>query len=147
MITRKEMQMLAALRRNSRTSLTRISKEINVSKSTIFDRLKRHEGGLIQKHTSLIDFRKLGYNARIFIAIKTSIENRNDLQEYFAEHRNVNSLFIINGGFDFFVDAVFKDAKDMEDFLHELRTRNHIQKLQTHTVITDIKLESFLEDV
>ena len=71
MIDKKEMQVIAALRKNSRASLAKISKEIKVAKSTVFDRIKRHESGLIQKHTSLIDFRRLGYNARVFIAIKT----------------------------------------------------------------------------
>lgn len=147
MIDKKEMQVIAALRKNSRTSLAKISKEINISKSTIFDRLKRYERDLIQKHTSLIDFRQLGYNARAFIAIKTEIEKRKELQEHLAEHKNVNNLYVINGGLDFFADTVFKDAKEMEDFLHELKLKYPILDMQTHTIVDDIKREAFLEEI
>lgn len=147
MIDKKEMQVIAALRKNSRTSLAKISKEINVSKSTVFDRIKRQEKKLIQKHTSLIDFQRLGYAARIFIAIKTDIEHRKELQKYFTAHKNINNLFVINGGFDFFADAVFKDAKEMEDFLHELKIKHPIKDMQTHTIIQDIKREAFLEEI
>ena len=147
MADKQDLQMIAALRKNARTSLAKISKDINVSKSTIFDRIKRHERSLIHKHTSLVDFRMLGYAARIFIALKTTIEKRKELQEYFAGSKNINNLFIINGNFDFFAEAIFKDAKEMEDFLQELKLKYQISAMQTHTVVNDIKRESFLEEI
>lgn len=141
----KETELIAALRRNSRISLAKLSKEAQIPKSTLFDKLRHHERSIILKHTSLIDFKKLGYVSRVFITIKTTIDYRSRLHQFFFTHMNVNNLFIIDSGFDFFVDAVFKDEKEKEDFIAYVKANFPILSINVHAVADHVRRESFLE--
>ena len=57
----KELLIMSHLRENSRKNLTKISKETKIAVSTIFDKIKKYEGGIIKKHTCILDFTKLGF--------------------------------------------------------------------------------------
>ena len=65
MINIKDRQIISHLRNNARIPLTTMSKLTKIPVSTLFDRLKTNEDDIITKHTSLLDFAKLGYNARV----------------------------------------------------------------------------------
>src|SRR3989339_2032098 len=104
---KQDMMILAALRQNARLSLTKMSRATKVPVSTIYDKLKQYENGLIKKHTAIIDFAKLGYNTRANILIKVEREKREEVQEYLKKEKSVNSIYKINNGFDYLVELVF----------------------------------------
>ena len=56
---KKDLLLMTHFRRNSRENLTQISRLTNIPVSTIFDKLREYEKGLIQRHTTLIDFRRI----------------------------------------------------------------------------------------
>ncbi|MBR9691938.1 winged helix-turn-helix transcriptional regulator, partial [Candidatus Woesearchaeota archaeon] len=69
-MNKKDLKIIAYLRQNARMPLTKMSRKTQIPVSTIFDRLKMNENSLIVKHTSLLDFSKLGYNTRANITLK-----------------------------------------------------------------------------
>ena len=85
MIRKKELMLLACLRNNARETLTNISKKTNIPISTIFDKLKEYEKTFIKKHTSILDFKKLGYDIRINMLLKVDRSKRYALEERTAE--------------------------------------------------------------
>jgi len=132
-------------RRNARENLTQISRMTRIPVSTIFDKLREFEKGLIQKHTTLIDFKKLGFDIRIDILFKLSRDNREDFREFLMGNENVNSVYRINNGFDYLVEAIFKDMSDLHRFT-ELLERFKIEAKQELFILEDLKRESFLTD-
>jgi Lrp/AsnC family transcriptional regulator, leucine-responsive regulatory protein len=140
----KDLLILAHLRNDARITLTNLSKKTNIPISTIYDRLKMQEEGFIQKHTTLIDFAKLGYNTRANITLKVDREQREAIKEYLIKHQNVNSVYKINSGYDFLIETVFKNIKDLEDFMEILDQKFKITDSQTHYIINDIKREAFM---
>jgi len=141
---KKDLTFLSYLRNNARRSLTEISRLTSIPVSTLFDRLKTQQDGLITKHATLIDFTKLGYMCRVHIAVKVNIEDRNDVRAYLLGQDCVNSLFKINNGFDFLLEGVFQHVKEMEDFLERLETRFEVKEKDVHYIIEDIEREKFL---
>jgi len=123
-----------------------MSKATSIPISTIFDKLKVHENNIIKKHTALIDFEKLGFSTRANICIKIDKEKRNEAKEYLIKHQNINSVFKINNGFDFLIEAVFKHIKDLEFFLDTLEERFNVVETQIYYLIEDIKREDFMAD-
>ena len=119
--TRKDILLMTYFRKNARENLTQISRLTRIPVSTIFDKLREFEKGLIQKHTTLIDFRMLGFDIR------------------------VNILFRITNGYDYLVEAIFKDMTAMQKF-SELLDRFKIESKQELFILEDIKRESFLSD-
>jgi DNA-binding Lrp family transcriptional regulator len=142
----KDIVLMAHLRSNSRETLTKMSRSTRIPISTLYDKLKQHEKGLIQKHTCLVDFTKLGFNTKVNILIKVERELREEVKNFLVKDFNVNSVYKINSGYDFMVEGIFKHIKDMEDFLERLDEKFKLKEKQVYYVIEDIKREGFMAD-
>lgn len=141
-----DLLIISSLRQNARVKLTDMSRMTRVPVSTLFDRMKLHEGNTIQKHTALVDFSKLGYNTRANIILKVKKEDRDSIRDFLMKHSCVNSAFKINNGYDFLIEAVFKNIKEVEDFIELLEEKFKIKAKQVFYVIDDLKKEAFLSN-
>lgn len=140
----KHLKILACLRKDARMALTKMSREIRVPVSTIFDNLKASEDDLITKHTSLLNFSKLGYNARANIMIKVNRSDKEALGSFLTAHDSINSAFKITNGYDYLVEGIFRDIRELENFKESLESKYDIQDTQTMYIVDDIKREEFL---
>jgi DNA-binding Lrp family transcriptional regulator len=113
--------------------------------STIFDKLREFEKGLIQKHTTLIDFRRLGFDIRIDMLFKLSKESRESFRDFLMTNENINSVYRIYNGFDYLVEAIFKDMADLQRF-NDLLEKFRIDARQELFILEDLKRESFLSE-
>lgn len=143
-LKRKERLLLSHFRQNARESLTTISKKTHVPVSTIFDKLRHYESNFIKKHTTLVDFAKLGYMTRANVMLKVALEHRDFLKQYLMKHNHVNSLFKVNNGYDFLAELVFHHIKDLEDFLESLEAKYKIKEKTVFYIIEDICREEFM---
>jgi len=141
MIKDKDVKILKFLRKNARTSLADISRETNIPISTVFDKLNRMENSLINKHTSLLNFPALGYALKVNYLLKC--RDRNKVKDFLLEHKNVNTLYRVNNGSDFFVEAIFKDMNEMEEFSEALEELS-LYKAEKFHVIEELRKEDFM---
>ena len=146
MISKKDLLILTELRQNARETLTHISKRTSIPLSTIFDKIKYYQGNLIRKHTTLIDFSKLGFNARANIMVKVDRDSREEARKFLLNHQNINSVYKISNGFDFLIEGIFKNVKDVEDFIDSFGGQFKLEQVQIHYIIEDIKKEAFMND-
>ena len=146
MIGKKDWLLLTHFRKNARKSLTNISRETRIPVSTIFDKLKKYEGALIKKHTSLLDFGKLGFSIRTNILIKSDKDSKINLQEFLLKNCNVNSVYKIDSGFDFLIEGIFKHIKELHDFLEKLEENFKIEAKQVYYIVDELKREAFLSN-
>ena len=146
MIQKKDLQIISNLRADSRQTLTKMSKKTSIPISTIYDRLKANEGSLIKRHTCLLDFNKLGFTTRAKVLLRVDKSVREELKEHLMKHRNINSLVKINNNYDFLFEAVFKQIKELEEFLEQLEEKFKIKSKQVYYIIEDVKRESFLAE-
>jgi len=146
MLPKKDLLILSELRNNARETLTRISKKTSIPVSTIFDKIKYYNGNLIKKHTTLIDFSKLGFNARANIMIKVERDSREEARMFLLNNHNINSVYKVSNGFDFLIEGIFKNVKDVEDFIDVLGGKFKLEETQVHYIIEDIKKEGFMDN-
>jgi len=142
----KDMKMIAHLRQDARMPLTKMSKKTHIPVSTLFDRLKANEEGVIKRHTALLDFTKLGYFTRANIVLKVAKEHRNALKEFLQINDSVNSVLRINNGYDFMVEGIFRQVLDMENFIENIEDKFNIEDKKSFFIIEDVKRESFMSD-
>ena len=135
MFNEKDLILLRHLRSNSRKSLAKISRETNIPTSTLFDRLTKLERDIVKKHTSLIDFSKVGYSSFVTFFIKSN--NKEKLKSFLSSNKSVNSLCRISPGFDFYVECVFKDLRDVDEFMEELNVLK-ITKLKQSFIVDEL---------
>lgn len=143
--TKKDILLMTCLRNNARENLTRMSRSTSIPVSTIFDKLKEFEKGLIKKHTTLIDFKRLGFDIKVNILFRVERSAREELRCFLTKNENVNSLFKVNNGYDFLAEAIFRDMNDMHRFM-ELLEQFNIEAKQEMFILEDLKREGFLSD-
>lgn len=140
----KEQLLLSHFRQNARESLTRISRRTHVPVSTIFDRLKQYEQKYIMKHTTLLDFARMGFSVRANLLLRVGVDHRDLVKQFLIRHDHVNSLFKINNGFDFQAEVIFNNIKDLEEFIEAIERKYEILEKNVYFVIDDICREQFL---
>ena len=140
----KEMLILSTLRQNSRASLTDISKQTKIPVSTIYDKLKSYNGGIVKKFTSILDFQDIGYGAKAFLLIKLSKERSEELKDHLTKNKSVNNLLKINNGYNFLVEVIFKTIPELENYVEKLESEFNLVEKQVFYIINDIKREDFL---
>jgi len=134
------------LRKDGRQPLTEISKKIGMPVSTIFDRLKANRYSLINRFTCLIDFRKIGFNCRVQVVFRIKKDDKMQMQEYLLKHANVNSVYKINNGYDFLVEGIFKEIKEVDEFLERIDEKFKVLEKRVYYIIEDVARESFMTD-
>ena len=143
-LSKKEIALVEVLRTNGREKILPVAKKLGIPKSTLFDSLHRMEKKGILNHKSLIDFEKIGYLTRIVVVVKTPFVERGKLKNYLSRCENVNNLHVINNGYDFMFEGVFKNLKDSGDFISKMEEENMIQEKQVFSIVEDILREKFL---
>ncbi len=144
-LKQNDIKILSELRKNSRSSLTLMSKNTGIPVSTIFDRINRMDNYVISKHSTLIDFNKLGFGLRAAVVLKSSKKRRKELGEFLSKSPQVNSLFRISEGFDFFADCIFRNMQELNEFYGKLSEIKTARKKEFF-IINEIKSEEFLRD-
>ena len=146
MMQKKDLVVMAYLRQNARMKLTTMSRLAKLPVSTIFDRMKYHEGGLIRGHVCLLDFSKLGFHTRANVMLRVGKKDKDAARQYLLTNQSVNSLYKINNGYDFLLEVVMKNISDLEEFLDSIEDKFDIKSKEVHYVIDDIKKEAFMSD-
>ncbi len=137
----KELCLIKHLREDGRKSLTDISKETEIPVSTLFTVLRKLEEEIIAKHTSLLDFSKIGYSIKTHFVL--SSDNKKELKKYLMSNKHVNTLQSLMNDSDFYVECIFKDMAEMSDFKEDLNKKN-AKINQENFVVDEIKREEFV---
>jgi DNA-binding Lrp family transcriptional regulator len=144
MLKQSDIKFIAQLRENARQTLTEISKKTKIPISTLYDKLKLQEGTVITKHTTLLDFSKIGYNCRANIMLRPSRDCREKLMSYLKAHQSINNLYKINNGYDYLAEGIFPNVKEMEEFMEDLEQKFVLEDKKAHYIIEDLKREEFM---
>ena len=69
---------------------------------------------------------------------------KEELKKHLCFHPQVNNVYKINDGWDFIIETVHRNIKELDDFLEQLNQKYEIQAQQVHYLIEDIKREGFV---
>ncbi len=140
----KELLLITNLRKNSRATLTKMSKTTNIPISTLYDMLKKTDK--IKRHTCIPDFSSLGFGMRAMFLVSIVPDHKEKLKNYLQQHPNLNGLFKINNGFDFLFEMIYKSMGELEQFNEYLEQHFMLKEKHVHYIIEDITREQFLSD-
>ena len=113
MLTEKEFKVLRCLRKNSRKSMTKISRETKIPIASVMLIIKRLEKAVITKYTSLLNYSSLGYNIKVHFFVK-------NIEEKMLSHPQINTIYKLSGKYNYFIEGVFKNISDVEKFKEKL---------------------------
>jgi len=140
--------LIRHLRRDARKSLSEVSRETGIPVTTLHDTLRRHEQrGIIKKHTSILDYHKLGYFARAHIVVRTEPHDRAKVFEFLRNHESMNNLIEVNNGFDYLMEGIFRNRAEIRLLTEHLRKEFKLQEIVVYPHIGTVCEEEFMTEI
>ena len=112
-------RILNELQQNPRISYREIGRRVNISTSSVLERIRRmEEEGIIQNYQVILDAKKAGYEIQAIINVKlNSLNDEETLLKKLHSNIYVRQLWITTGEFDFIIETLFPSMDAMNDFL------------------------------
>jgi DNA-binding Lrp family transcriptional regulator len=140
MLDEVDRRVLEELLRDSKQSLREIAAKARVSVGTVLARVKRMEkAGVIKDYTVILDYEKLGYELTAVTEITASKGKLLEVDREIAKMPMTCAVYDITGLTDAIVIAKFKNREELSNFTKTLLTIPHVERTNTHIVLTTIK--------
>ena len=145
-IDKTDRQILNILQENSKTTHKEIAEKLHLSRTPIFDRIRKMERrGIIRKYVALLNPKKIGRDLTVFCFVtlkEHGIGPVADFQKEIQKNPKVMECYHIAGNFDFFLKVMVRDVDEYQDFaLKELSAIRNISQVQSSFVLGELKSE------
>nr|WP_211366161.1 Lrp/AsnC family transcriptional regulator [Verticiella sediminum] len=122
-IDRHDTAILRLLQRDSRRSLQDIGREIGLSPTACWNRIKRLEGGgVIERYTVKLNLAKLGYADSVIVQVNLESHSDETLYEFGRTLETIPEVveaYLISGDYDYYIRIAVQDTRDYERLLRE----------------------------
>lgn len=140
----KDVQLLRLLQKNAKLTVKELAKEINLSTSPVFERVKRLEqDGFVKRYAAVLDAEKLNRGFTVFCQIKLKIHDKSvgyDFVKEILEIEEVAECYNISGDFDFLLKVQVRDMKHYQDFVfNKLGSVDSIGSTHSTFVMAEVK--------
>ena len=143
-LDKTDLRILAALQEDASRSAAEIAEAVGLSQSPCWRRMQRlREEGYVSKITAILDRKKLGLRAQLFVQVKVTSNDQASLAAFSAairEFPEVMECHVILGVFDFLLRVVTKDLEAYEKFYFESLSRvPNIREVNTFVAAVEVK--------
>ncbi|WP_186389671.1 Lrp/AsnC family transcriptional regulator [Stappia sp. TSB10GB4] len=118
-----DRRILKALVANGRLSNTELAREVGLSPSPCWQRVRRlEEEGVISGYTAVLDHEALGVGETVMIEVSLERHDPEALEGFgkaMAEIPEVLEVYLMAGDCDYFVKVAASGTKGVEEFLRE----------------------------
>jgi len=137
-----DYKIIEKLNQDARKSYREIARELDVSLTTISNRIKKIENEkIIERYIPLINQEKIGYDLTAVINVKISHGKLIEVQEKISKDKHVSNVYDITGDWDSLIIAHFKDRKDLNSFIKNILSMDNVEKTNTQIVLNIVKNE------
>ncbi len=139
-----DIRLLKALQKDAKTNTKELCDELNLSKTPVYERIKRLENeGVITGYSALVDNKKVGLPLVVFCNVTLAVHDDEHISRFkkdIADIEEVMECYSTGGVFDFLLKIILKDMDEFNTFVFEKLTKVHgIVKMQSSFVLSEIK--------
>lgn len=136
----KDIKIIKMLRKNARTSLSEIGKNIGISDVAVLKRLRKLEKeGVISGYTVTLNPRKLGYNSVSMTGINVQPEHLFKLIVYLRDRPEVVYLAVTTGDHTIMAVIQARDADELARIHEELEKYPGVVSVRPAIIVEEIK--------
>lgn len=148
-LSKQEIELLRLLQRNSKFDISELTERLNMSRTSVYDRIKKLENeGYIKEYVVIIDQRKIGLKFTVIVNVSLNsqrIEYVDEFLEKISDLDEVMEAYVTGGVFDVVLKVVTRDPDAYNDFVtQKLSAIPHIRTIQSSFVMRYIKQTSAL---
>lgn len=137
-----DVAILRRLNQDARKSFRDIARELEVSISTVSNRVKRLESeGIVLGYAPLLDEKKLGYDVLAVIGIRISKGKLLEVQRKIAREDKVVEVYDVTGEYDSVIIVRFRNTKELDAFIKKLVAMDNVERTYTQVVLNVVKQE------
>jgi DNA-binding Lrp family transcriptional regulator len=137
-----DRKILSVLNRDARMSFRRIAKELRISPTTLYNKVKKLErSGVLKGYIPLINKESLGYDLMAIISLRVRQEKDIEVQKAIAKFPQVGAVYEVTGDWDLILVCYFKGRDDLTNFLKKELPLSNIERAITHLVLNVVKEE------
>ncbi|AKA68810.1 Lrp/AsnC family transcriptional regulator [Clostridium scatologenes] len=137
-----DLKIINALKENSRSTSSEISKKVNLSIPAVAERIRKLEdGNIIEKYTIRINREKINYKLLAFIFVNIDkTENIENFRKSIVQYNSVLECHHVAGEYDYVLKVLVEDTKSLEYFLSStLKKIKGVIKSNTIIVLSSLK--------
>lgn len=137
-----DTDILRSLIKNSRITLSQMSKEIDAPDATISNRLKKLEKDVIKRYTVILDWDKIGLDITTIIIIQTESEKHESVKEELSKLKEVSEVYSVSGEYDILIKVWVRDIEELNQLMNtKIRSVDGIEDLTEMIVMERVKEE------
>ncbi|HML05021.1 MAG TPA: Lrp/AsnC family transcriptional regulator [Methanobacterium sp.] len=132
--------ILRSLIKNSRITISQMSKEIDVPDATISNRLKKLEDDVIKRYTMILDWQKIGLDITAIIIIQTESEKHESVKEELSKLEEVSEVYSVSGEYDILIKVWVPGIEELNQLINtKIRSIDGVEDLTEMIVMERVK--------
>ena len=139
-----DKRILRSLQNDSKSNIKELAAELNMTKSPIYDRMKRYEReGIIEKYVAVLDTKKLETSMVVFCSVSLDSQKLEQI-EMFSEAveciPEVIECYLMGGANDFLLKVIVKDLQAYHQFsAGKLAALPNVSQIKSTFVMNEVK--------
>lgn len=123
----QDFKILSYLYHNNREPISKIAKACKLTRDQVGYKLNKYiSSGLIVKFYTIFNYKKIGYDCYSVILIKATNNSLKELESTLEKSKNLISYGKAFGKYDLYINSIFKDEKELSDYISNLITKYNI---------------------
>ena len=124
-----DLKIIKLLEKNSRISNVEIARKLNLSEGAIRKRIEKLKKlGVIKRFSLIIDYNLLGYKI-CWIGLNVEKNKIVEIINKIPKDDNVKGIYLTYGDHDIIIEYIYKDNKELEDYLNKIREISDIKEM------------------
>nr|WP_319373774.1 Lrp/AsnC family transcriptional regulator [uncultured Methanobacterium sp.] len=135
-----DSEIIRSLVKNSRITLSQMSKEINVPDATISNRLKKLEETVIKQYTLILDTDATGLKVTAIIIIQTESEKHENVEVELSKLEEVSEVYSVSGEYDILIKVWAHSIEELNKIVtSKIRQVDGVEDLTEMIVMERVK--------
>ncbi len=136
-IDENDLRIIEMLTGNARSSLREIAAVVNLSPSSIRNRMERLvDIGVIKKYTLDLDYRKLGYEVEVVVLITSNPGESDSIYQKLSKYDEISRVLRTSGSASFMCIIRVRDIPQLAQFITgELEKLQGVVRIETMFIL------------
>ena len=142
-----DLKILNLIQKDAKLSNAELAKKVSLSAPATHARTKRLEAeGFIDRYVAILNQEKLGFDLLSYVFISTNLHQTGTLEKLevnLAKLPEVLECHCLTGEYDYLVQAVVRDRKELDMFVRKLNQFG-VSRISTNIVLREVKNDTIL---
>jgi DNA-binding Lrp family transcriptional regulator len=142
-------QILELLQRDAKLNIKEIASELKMTKTPIYERIKRLErDGIIEKYVAIVNRKKLPSSMIVFCSVRLMEQRLEEIEKFkkaISDIPEVLECYLMGGASDFLLKVLVKDLEAYHQFSSgKLAALPNVSQIKSFFVLDEVKRSTVL---